>query len=480
LGIHAGDRVRVRGNESTTAIVDFSSTLVQSGTLGVYIDICECIGTGKGDVLEVTPASRPASVNYIRKKMDGGKLAQNEMYEIIEDITDRDISEIELTAFVTACMVYGLGMDEVEWMTRAMVQTGERISFDVHPVMDHHSIGGVPGNKVSLIIVPIVAAAGLMVPKTSSRAITGAGGTADLMEVFCDVEFSASEVKRIAEKVNGCLVWGGATNIAPADDIIIEVEYPLSIDPRGQLLASVMAKKFAVDASHVVLDIPIGREAKIHDLPEGRKLAREFQELGERLNIQVEVAITYGESPVGRTIGPAPAAQEALACLEGKPTSNSLVKKSLSLAGLMLEMGGASPAGSGYANAQKLLESGAALKKFLEIIEEQGGDPKVKSEDIPLGEKTHTINSTSDGYVVEFFNRRVVQIARFAGAPFDRGAGLVLHKKRGNAVKEGDPLFTIYSEKAWKLENAIKECQRKMPLYVEGMVLERVESGKNV
>lgn len=156
---------------------------------------------------------------------------------------EENLSEIELSAFITSSYIHGMTDDEVEWLTRAMIESGDTIEFDTHPIMDKHSIGGVPGNKISLLVVPIIAANGLLIPKTSSRAITGAGGTADLMEVLCPVEFSSQEVKEITEKVGGALVWGGATNIAPADDKLIRIEYPLSIDPYYQMLASIMAKK---------------------------------------------------------------------------------------------------------------------------------------------------------------------------------------------------------------------------------------------
>src|SRR5690606_18695681 len=202
-----------------------------------------------------------------------------------------DLTPAELTAYITACYINSMDMDEVEHLTRAMVDTGERLTFHTHPIIDKHSIGGVPGNKISLIVVPVIAASGLRIPKTSSRAITGAGGTADLMEVLAPVSFSAVEVQQMTEKVGGAIVWGGATNIAPADDKIITYEYPLRIDARGQMIASVMAKKFAVGADIVVIDIPVGRNTKIATPQEGRKLARDFIELGERLGMRVECAL---------------------------------------------------------------------------------------------------------------------------------------------------------------------------------------------
>lgn len=278
----------------------------------------------------------------------------------------------------------------------------------------------------------------------------------------------------MTEKVGGVIVWGGATNIAPADDRIIVVEYPFKIDARGQMLASVMAKKYAVGANLVVIDIPVGRSTKIADIAEGRKLAREFIDLGERLKMRVECAITYGDAPVGHTIGPALEVKEALAVLEGATEPQSLIQKSLSLAGIAFEMAGKAPQGQGYGMAEELLRSGKALEKFRQIIEVQGGDPSVTAESIPLGQHTHVVKAPEAGYVVELNNPSLVSLARLAGAPGDHGAGILLHAKPGERVDKGQPIFTIYADRAWRLKLAIEEGRRLMPVLVEGMLLDRV------
>ena len=475
LGIHAGDRVQIKNRDTITAVVETTEAIIPSGKVGVYREAWEALKAVPDEVVEVLAAEKPKSIQSIKKKMDKEKISSEEMHDIIEDIVEGNLTEVELTAFVTASYIYGMDADEIEWMTRAMVKTGDQVSFDVHPVMDHHSIGGVPGNKISLCVVPIVAAAGLLIPKTSSRAITGAGGSADLMEILCPVSFSADEVKKMTTKVGGCLVWGGATNIAPADDKIIGVEYPLSIDPRSQLIASVMAKKFAVGADTMVLDIPLGNEAKIKTMQEGRKLARDFMELGDRLKMRVECAITYGGAPVGRAIGGGLEVKEAMVMMENFTGPTSLIEKTLSISGMLLEMGGISAKGDGQKMAAEIVKSGKALKKFKEIVEVQGGDPSITSEQVKVGENVATVLSPQDGYVLEISNKRLVAVCRTAGAPHDKGAGLLINKKKGEYVKKGDGLFTIYADKEWKLDAAIKESLRDPIMYVEGMVLERVQ-----
>lgn len=474
LGIRGGDRVQLKDHSYLTAIAE-TGDMIAKGTVGVYQECCEKLGETCPLVLEIVPTSKPSSVGYIKKIMDKQKLTQEEIFHIVQDIVRDNLTEIEMSAFVTASYINGMTTDEIEWLTKAMIDTGEKIEFDTHPIMDKHSIGGVPGNKISLLVVPIVAANGLLIPKTSSRAITGAAGTADLMGVLARVEFSAEEIKSITEKVGGVIAWGGATNIAPADDKLIRAEYPLSIDPNSQLLASIMAKKGAVGADSVVIDIPTGHGTKVPTIEEGKKLARDLIELGERLGMNVECAMTYGASPVGRTIGPAIEVREALKVLETMNGPNSLIEKSTALAGILLEMGGAAPKGKGKELAMETLSSGKALKKLKEIIEAQGGDPGIGYKDIRPGEHKAELKSPADGYVIEFDNKRIVEIARLAGAPGDQGAGVWIHRKKGEMVRKGEPLITIFADKSWKLANSLKIAEKEHPIIVEGMLLERVQ-----
>jgi len=376
MRIRDGDRVLVADEatgKNAQAHVDTTGSLIEPGVIGIYRPLNATLAVDEGTIVEVRSAERPASLSHIKKKMDGGRFTKDETLDIVRDIVDETLSPGEITAYVTASYINGLDMDEVEYLTRAMVDTGDRLRFTRHPVVDKHSIGGVPGNKITLLIAPIIAASGLMIPKTSSRAITGAGGTADLMEVLAPVSFSAAEVQQMTEKVGGAIVWGGATNIA--------------------LIASVMAKKFAVGADLVVIDIPVGRNTKIASVQDGRKLAREFIELGERLGMRVECALSYGESLVGHTIGPNLEVREALAVLEGATVPSSLIQKSLSLAGIALEMAGKAAQGQGYQMAADILRSGKALEKMRQIIEIQGGDPAVKAENILPGESASTSSS---------------------------------------------------------------------------------------
>jgi len=302
--------------------------------------------------------------------------------------------------------------------------------------------------------VPIVAAAGLTIPKSSSRAITSAAGSADRVEVLMPVNLGLEEMKRVVEKTNGCMVWGGTLNLAPADDIFIRVEHPLSIDPL--LLPSIMSKKKAVGTNLMVLDIPTGRGTKVKTIGEADLLAKDFMELGRRLDIQVQCAVTYGEQPVGYTIGPALEAREALGVLMGEAEAPDLVDKATNIAGILFEMSGRK---NGKQTALKILRSGKAEQKMREIIEAQGGNSKVTTKEIAIGNQSYTVRSGKKGYILWINNAPLAEIARLAGAPKDKGAGVCLYKKIGDKVRKNDPLLTIYAERDLKLQRALDELE---------------------
>jgi len=472
IGLELNERALLTADgKSIVCITETTKTLVKRGTVAVYKDVAETLGIETGSNVDVTYAPAPKSVEFIRKKIMGEKLTESQINDIIKDLISNELSDLDIASFLYSVYYRGLDMEEIRNLTVAMLNSGEKLELSGF-VVDKHSIGGVPGNKVSLLIIPIVASTDLYIPKTSSRAITSPSGTADTMSVLANVRFSLKEIKEIVEKTHGCIVWGGALNLAPADDMLIRVENPLRINPRGLMLASVMAKKLAVGAKIVALDIPVGRGTKVADTADGERLAKDFVELGTSLGVNVKAGITYGGQPVGRAIGPALEAREALSALmDPSSASMSLLSKSASLAGILLDASGISKQGEGYDVAMELLKTGKALSKFREIIEAQGGNPNVKPDDLPIGTYRHEVIAESDGYVTLVDNESLVQIARAAGAPTDKGAGIILHQKQGYKVKKGDVLFEIYAERSSKLSDAVNIATYSPPVMIEGMLL---------
>jgi AMP phosphorylase len=452
IGIRSLGRVRLQfGKKELTAIVNISTRFISRNFIGVSEEVSEKLGLKDGDELEVEIASFPISLNSIINKLKGRKLNYEEILQIVKDVVDGNLSEIEIAAFVTALNTYTLDLDEAASLATAMYETGDKLKISKKTIFDKHSVGGVPGDKTTLLVVPIVAAAGLTIPKTSSRAVTSAAGTADRAETLMKVDLDIDEMRTVVEMTGGCFVWGGALRLAPADDIFIQVEYPLGIDPL--LLSSIMAKKKAVGANFLVVDIPTGRGTKIKTIGDANLLAKDFLEMGKKLGITTKCAITFGEQPVGHTLGPALEAREALETIMKKKNVYDLIDKAAHIAGMILEMGGKK---DGEKLAREILKSGKAEEKFREIIGHQQGDVEVKPEDIHIGDYGFDYHAERSGTVLWINNQSLVEIAKMAGCPKDKGAGVYLYKKMGDSTKKGEKLFTVYAEKNIKLARAQK------------------------
>jgi thymidine phosphorylase len=348
---------------------------------------------------------------------------------------------MEIAAFLIGSASF-VTTDELLALTRAMAEAGTQLKWNAPVVVDKHCIGGIPGNRTSMIVVPIVAAHGLPIPKTSSRAITSPAGTADTMEVLARVNLDAEEMKAVVASCNGCLVWGGHVNLSPADDILISVERPLSLDTREQMVASIMSKKLAAGSTHLLIDIPVGPTAKVSNGTEAMRLRKLFEFVGDRFGIAVEVITTDGRQPIGNGIGPVLEAQDVMAVLANDPSAPSdLREKSLRLAAHLLEYDPKLRGGAGYARARDLLDSGAALKQMQKIIDAQG-PPDCRSD---LASLAFDVKAEHDGTVSAIDCLRMNRLARTAGAPIDRGAGIRLFKKIGDRVEQGEPLYRVFA-----------------------------------
>lgn len=455
LGVLSLGRVMVRFDQVVkTAIVSTSSEMISPGRIGVCKKVWWGLGLADGSEVEVEVAAFPDSIYFVRNKLAGRKLTYEEILEIVEDTVGEKLSDVEISAFVTALHSFGLDLDEATNLSLAMIRTGRTMKLDGGPIVDKHSIGGVPGDKTTLLVVPIVAAAGLLIPKSSSRAITSPAGTADRAEVLMDVGLGLDEMRDVVEKTGGCIVWGGAVHLAPADDIFVRIEYPLSIDPL--LLPSIMSKKKAVGADLLVVDIPTGRGAKVKTIGEADLLAKDFMEIGSRLGIRVQCAVTYGEQPIGSAIGPSLEAREALETLMNRSHAFDVAEKATAVAGTILEMAGKA---DGKALAREILRSGRAEEKMREIIEAQGGNSEIRPEDMAVGDQRFTVRSENRGHVLWINNSSMAEVARFAGCPKDQGAGILLSKKIGDSVEVGDPLFTIFAERGGNLQRALERLE---------------------
>lgn len=436
-------RIAGEGHEilATLALVEEAS-LLKPGEIGLGSQAFRRLGLPVGALVTIEQAKPPASLECVRRKIDGDTLADQELEAIVRDIACHRYSPMEIGAFLVACANF-MSTQETLGMTRAMAAVGDRLRWDAELVVDKHCIGGIPGNRTSMIIVPIAAAHGLTMPKTSSRAITSPSGTADTMEVLANVELAEDALRRIVAQEKAVLAWGGKVNLSPADDILISVERPLRIDTFDQMVASILSKKLSAGSTHLVIDIPVGPTAKVRSQGEAVRLRKLFEYVASKLGLVTDIVFTDGSQPIGRGIGPVLEARDVMAVLRNDGDAPAdLREHALLLAGHVLDFDPEMKGGRGYARAAELLASGAALQAMERLIAAQGPQPLR----FMTGEHSCEIVAQVEGRVAMIDCQQIARIARLAGAPMDKGAGLDLIHKTGEQVRKGEALYRIYAQ----------------------------------
>ena len=415
------------------------------------------LGAKDGADIHVSHAPPVHSLSHMRSKIYGNELQGEQLQSIVDDIVAGYYSDIHVSSFLTACAGGRLNEQEIVHLTRAMVDSGDRLDWGQDLVVDKHCVGGLPGNRTTPIVVAIVAAHGLTMPKTSSRAITSPAGTADTMEVLTAVDLDVPVMRKVVEQEQGCVVWGGSVSLSPADDLLIRVEKALDLDSEGQLVASVLSKKIAAGSSHVLIDMPVGPTAKIRSMEMAEDLSRYLEQTGAAMGIGVRVHTSDGSQPVGRGIGPALEARDLVAVLQNtKDAPQDLRERALDLAGHILEFSPDVKNGQGRILAAELLNSGKAWAKFQAICDAQGG-----MKDIPSAKYTHVIEADQAGQVAAIDNRRIARVAKLAGAPADKVAGVDLHTPVGTHLEKGAPLFTVHAHSPGELDYALSYLEEQ-------------------
>jgi thymidine phosphorylase len=408
------------------------------------------LGAEPGQLASFSHPRPVESLGAVRAKMFGHAFQEGQLLGILEDMAAGRYTDIDLSAFLTACTTAGMSLDEVVSLTRSMVQVGERIVWEQAIVADKHCVGGLPGNRTTPIVVAIVAAAGVCIPKTSSRAITSPAGTADTMEMLAPVDLDLASMRRVVEREGGCVIWGGSIHLSPVDDLLIRVERALDLDSDAQLVASVLSKKVAAGASHVVIDIPVGPTAKVRTLDAAQAVSRLLERVGSEMGLAVRPVVTDGSQPVGRGIGPALEARDVVAVTRGdRDAPEDLKQRAILLAAEILELAGACGVGEGSSQAHAILADGRAWRKLQAICDAQGG-----MRTPPEGSQRFELPAPSAGTITAIDNRRLARAAKLAGAPADPAAGIDLHVRVGAAVDRGQPLFTLHAESPGELAYA--------------------------
>lgn len=443
--------LRAGSREAVATLFQVSSDIVGPDEAGLSEAAWALLGVGDGDAVAVEHPPALTSFSDVRSRIFGNRLGERQFGRIVGDIAARRYSSIETAAYLTSGSAFPLDEEEMTALTRVMVDIGEKLTWARPQIVDKHCVGGLPGNRTTPIVVAIVAALGLAMPKTSSRAITSPAGTADTMETLAPVDLDVAAIRRVVEREGGCVVWGGAVRLSPADDLLIRVERVLDLDSEGQLVASVLSKKIAAGATHLVLDIPVGPTAKVRSAEAARTLAATLSSVAGRFGIETNVVISDGRQPVGTGIGPSLEAQDVLAVLRraaGFP--EDLRARACALAGAILELAGRAPMGTGAALAARTIESGAAWEKFQRICEAQGGLRTPTT-----ARHTKPWLAGTNGRLAEIDNRKLARAAKLAGAPGSKAAGARMHVKVGDVVETGQPLFELHAETKGELEYAL-------------------------
>ncbi|MEA3414279.1 MAG: thymidine phosphorylase family protein [Nanoarchaeota archaeon] len=466
MGIHPGDRILIKTiskkYKQMATIIDTMEKGIKKGELGISLEIKKRVGLREGQKIRISHSQTPQSIYYIKKKLSGETLKPKEINEIIKDVVINTLSEPEIAMFISAMYKNGMNFKETTDLIDAILYSGKRLVFKNKFVVDKHCIGGVAGNRTTPLIVSICAAAGLIMPKTSSRAITSAAGTADTMEVLTNVDVSGEDVKKIVKKIGCCLTWGGSMGMVPADSKIIKVEKMLKIDPEAQLLASIMSKKLAVGSKYLLIDIPYGKNAKVTK-SKALRLKKKFEGLAKHFGIKIQVVLTSAKEPIGNGIGPALEMRDIVKILNPiKKGPLDLEKKSLYLSGILLEMTKKAKKGKGYFIAKEILDSGQAWKKFIQIIKAQGGEIK---EIIP-SKISKDIFAKKSGKIKKVNNKLINELSRVAGAPIDKYAGVYLYQHCSCKIEKGEKILTIYAESKARLEEALKFYERHLPIKI--------------
>jgi len=461
-GFEAQSRIELQCGGQTVAatlnVVD--GELLDEQDIGLSEAAWEALGATPGAAISVRHPAPLASFAAVRGKIHGRPLDDAAAQAIIADVASGRYPDIHLSSFITACSGNRLDLAETIALTRAMAAAGERMHWPSQVVVDKHCVGGLPGNRTTLLVVPIVAALGMTMPKTSSRAITSPAGTADTMETLAPVAIGIDAMRRVVQQEGGCIVWGGSVTLSPADDVLIRVERPLELDSDGLLVASVLSKKLAAGASHVLIDIPVGRTAKVRSGQAAIQLATRLEGAGQALGLAVKCVISDGSQPVGVGIGPALEAMDVLAVLQGTPGApQDLRQRALALAAGVLELGGRAAPGEGLVLAAQTLDSGAAWAKFQAICAAQGGLRQP-----PVAACTHVLEACHAGRVVAIDNRKLATLAKLAGAPRAAAAGVRFFAPLGSRLEVGQPILSIHADTPGELAYALEYAEAQSNL----------------
>ncbi len=407
------------------------------------------------------------AVDVIVKKRDGGSLSRDEIRFFVDGVTSGALPDYQASALLMAIVLRGMNADETAWLTDAMMHSGSRIDLEEIPgvKVDKHSTGGV-GDKTSLVLAPVVAACGVPVPMMSGRGLGHTGGTLDKLESIPGfrVNLSFAEMKAALARA-GCAMIGQTSQIAPADKRLYALrDVTGTVESIPLITASIMSKKIAEGIGALVLDVKTGSGAFMKTSEDSRRLAESLVSVGNASGVRTEAVITAMEAPLGRAVGNALEVIECIDVLKGGGPAD-LVEVTLELASRMLVLGSAARGlDEGRTRARRMIDSGAALERFRQIVEIQGGDPSVVDHDgrLPRAPEHYAVVADRAGYVWRLDAELVGRASVALGAGRDRvedaidpAVGIIVRSKPGEEVRPGDAILELHYRDSARLEAAL-------------------------
>ena len=451
-GFQALTRLSVSLNRCTiiATLNIVTSDLLKDGEISLSKSAMQKLKVKGNDLLQVLHIEALNSMTHVKEKLNGNSLNERQYKDIMEDIAAQKYSNIHLSSFIAACSGENLSMEEIYFLTLAIMKAGNKLEWENEIIADNESLGGLHGNRTSMIVVPIIASLGITIPKVSSRAITSPAGTANTMQALTNVNLSLAQMYKVVEKENGCIAWGGAMKLCPADNSILKVKRALGVDSEGLMIASILAKKAATGITHCVIDIPNINSAKAHTIYDPISMVLRLKEVADYIGLNVETICFNGVQPVGFGIGPSLEARDVLSVLQNNSAaSKDLRKRAISIAKEIVRLTWNIEKQPAEDLVVKKIDSGAAFTKLINICEAQGGF----HEPVQANYRK-TIVSASTGIISEIDNQIMARIARLAGAPDEAEAGIDLKIRLRECIEKGQPLFTIHANSAEQLNCA--------------------------
>ena len=467
FGINLNDKVELRKASGEVFVVDVMiSSQVKTGNIAVYADVLDKITLIEDELVSVKLVQASAtSYEAIRKKMRGEEISYDEMFAIIKDISENKLDDTMMTYYVASSFFYPTTDEEMYQTAKAMAECGVMFKYPKGEIIaDKHCIWGVPGNETTMVLIPLIASLGIKIPKNFSKSITSPAATGECVNVLMDINFDKKGIEKLVEDQNCCLVWWGALDLAPADDKLIKVQYPLSMQSRAKVVSSIMAKKYAMGVTHSLIDIPVGPTAKVTTMEEAKDWKQKFEYVGKKLWMKMSVEITKANEVIGNGVGAVMQVREVLRILQQHPQRpKDLEDKVLHLAAKIIESVGMAKGKDALELAKHQLVSGKAWEKMQAIISAQKGNPEITSETLKLWEHTYDVLATHDGTLKSMDLHKVNAVCRRLGCPIINEAGMYLHKKTGDKIKKGEAIATLYALDETKLALGIELLNEKNP-----------------